>query len=299
MSQDWLRQRERGSRFALRLITWIALHLGRAPARALLYPICVYFLTFGGRARRASREYLQRVLGCRANIMHVGHHFHSFGATILDRVFLLTDRYDDFDVSIHGAESISQRVQRRQGCLLLGSHLGSFEILRTLGIDKAGLPINVLMYEDNAAKTIEIARYLNPALASTIIPIGTVDSMLQVREKLDQGQLVGLLGDRTLAHEKTVHCQFLGQPAAFPAGPMLLAAAVKAPVFLCFGLYRGGNRYEIYCEMFAERVHIPRVSNEQELQHWVQRYVERLEHYCRLAPYNWFNFYDFWAVATP
>lgn len=299
MSQGWLLQRERGSRFALCLITWIALHLGRATARALVYPICVYFLLFAGRARRASRQYLQRVLGCRANIMHVGYHFHSFGATILDRVFLLTDRYERFDVSAHGAESILQRVQRRQGCLLLGSHLGSFEIMRTLGIDKAGLPISVLMYEDNAAKTIEIAKVLNPKLASTIIPIGTVDSMLLVKEKLDQGQFVGLLGDRTLAHEKIVHCSFLGERAVFPAGPMLLAAAVKAPVFLCFGLYRGGNRYEIHCELFAERVDIPRAGSGQELQHWVQRYAERLEHYCRVAPYNWFNFYDFWAVAAP
>jgi predicted LPLAT superfamily acyltransferase len=299
MSRGWLRQRERGTRLALRLITWIALRLGRAPARALVYPICVYFLLFAGRARRASRQYLRRVLERRANIMHVAHHFHCFGSTILDRVFLLTDRYHEFDVSVQGAESISQRVQRRQGCLLLGSHLGSFEVLRTLGIDKARLPINVLMYEDNAAKTSELARNLNPALASTIIPIGTVDSMLLVKEKLDQGQLVGLLGDRTLAHEKIVRCQFLGERAAFPAGPVLLAAALKAPVFLCFGLYRGGNRYEIHCELFAERVDIPRAGNGEELRHWVQRYVERLEHYCHMAPYNWFNFYDFWTAAVP
>jgi predicted LPLAT superfamily acyltransferase len=26
----------------------------------------------------------------------------------------------------------------------------------------------------------------------------------------------------------------------------------------------------------------------------MQRYADRLEHYCRLAPYNWFNFHDFW-----
>jgi predicted LPLAT superfamily acyltransferase len=26
----------------------------------------------------------------------------------------------------------------------------------------------------------------------------------------------------------------------------------------------------------------------------LKRYAQRLEHYCRMAPYNWFNFYDFW-----
>jgi len=29
-------------------------------------------------------------------------------------------------------------------------------------------------------------------------------------------------------------------------------------------------------------------------EHVLRRYAERLEHYCRIAPYNWFNFYDFW-----
>jgi predicted LPLAT superfamily acyltransferase len=31
------------------------------------------------------------------------------------------------------------------------------------------------------------------------------------------------------------------------------------------------------------------------MRQWLQAYVARLEHYCRLSPYNWFNFYDFWA----
>ena len=31
----------------------------------------------------------------------------------------------------------------------------------------------------------------------------------------------------------------------------------------------------------------------------MQRYVSTLEALCREAPYNWFNFYDFWADAEP
>ena len=30
----------------------------------------------------------------------------------------------------------------------------------------------------------------------------------------------------------------------------------------------------------------------------VRSYVARLEHYCRLAPYNWFNFYDYWEKGA-
>ncbi|MCZ6575354.1 MAG: lipid A biosynthesis acyltransferase [Acidiferrobacterales bacterium] len=297
MSRHWLGQSERGSKFMLRLITWIALRLGRAPARALLYPICGYFIVFSRRARRASRQYLERVLGRAVGIMEVCRHYHCFAATILDRVFLLGGRHEIFDIDAHGADVILQRVKKGEGCILLGSHLGSFEVLRTLGIAMAHLPIKILMYEENAQKVSEIIASLNPALSNSVIPIGTPDSMLRVKECLDQGELVGILGDRVAQDDKIVRCSFLGQPTHFPAGPMLLAAALGVPVILCFGLYRGGNRYEIYTELLADRIKISRTDRSGDLQRWTQRYVDRLEHYCRSAPYNWFNFYDYWAMA--
>lgn len=297
MSRRWLRQRERGSKFTLRLMAWIALRLGRAPARVLLYPICLYFYLFSPRARRASRQYLERALGHAVGFMEICRHYHCFAATILDRAFLLSGRHDIFDLDVHGGGVILDRAKRREGCILLGSHLGSFEVLRTLGIALEHLPIRILMYEDNARQVAEVAAALNPSLADTVIPIGTPESMLRVKECLDRGELVAMLGDRVARDDKIVRCSFFGQPAEFPAGPMLLAAVLGVPVILCFGLYRGGNRYQIYTELLADRVEISRSRKAEDLQRWTQRYVDRLEHYCRLAPYNWFNFYDYWATA--
>ena len=74
----------------------------------------------------------------------------------------------------------------------------------------------------------------------------------------------------------------------------LLAAALKCPVYLVFGLYFEPNRYELFCEPFAERIELPRKGRHEALAQVVQSYAQRLEHYARLAPDNWFNFYDFW-----
>jgi hypothetical protein len=65
-------------------------------------------------------------------------------------------------------------------------------------------------------------------------------------------------------------------------------------VVLAFGLYRGGNRYDLAFESFSDGLHIPRAERAQALSALIRRYATRLEHYARLAPYNWFNFYDFW-----
>jgi predicted LPLAT superfamily acyltransferase len=59
-------------------------------------------------------------------------------------------------------------------------------------------------------------------------------------------------------------------------------------------MYHGGNRYDIHFEHFADEIVLNREHRAQEIQSWMQRYVARLEHHARRAPYNWFNFYSFW-----
>src|SRR5258708_401606 len=188
----WLAQSERGSRGATRFMKWFALRCGRRVARLLLYPICAYFLAFSLRARSASREYLALALGRTPRLSDLWRHFFTFAATILDRVYLIDGPFGRFDVEVRGLEPLRRTLARGRGCLLLGAHLGSFELLRTLA-PSHGLSVNVVMYEDNAA---------------------TITEALNAR-----------------------------------------------------------------------------------LREWTHRYAERLEHFCRLAPYNWFNFYDFWGKS--
>jgi predicted LPLAT superfamily acyltransferase len=113
--------------------------------------------------------------------------------------------------------------------------------------------------------------------------------MLAVRDRLDEGHLIGLLADRSLESERQIQIPFLGVPARFPVGPFRMAAMLRRPVVLMLGLYRGGRRYEIVFETLAAK------PADEPIEDTMRRYVARLEHYCRSAPYNWFNFYDFWA----
>jgi predicted LPLAT superfamily acyltransferase len=119
--------------------------------------------------------------------------------------------------------------------------------------------------------------------------------MLKVAECLENGAMVGMLGDRIDQNSKAVECELLGEKALFPSAPALLASALKVPVVLFFGLYRGKGRYDIYFELFAEETVLDRENREQAAQMWMQSYCARLEYYTKLAPYNWFNFYDFWG----
>ena len=290
----WTTLPERGTPASLRMIAWIAVHIGRSAARLLLYPVTLYFLITARAARRISYQYLKLVRGSSARCWHVFRHFHCFAATILDRVYLLRGEFERFRVTVHGKELLQRQIETGKGSILLGSHLGSFEVLRALGVMQRGFPLKVLMDTVHNQNITRFFDALNPRIAGTVIAPDRPDTLIRVKESLDNGYFVGMLGDRVFGGDKTTQCQFLGAPATFPAGPILLAAMMRCPVILFFGLYRGGNRYEIYFEHFADVIVLERDRRAGETQLWMQRYAERLEHYARLAPHNWFNFYRFW-----
>jgi predicted LPLAT superfamily acyltransferase len=282
----------------LALIWWIGTVIGRPVGRLLLYPITLYFLLTAHPQRRASRRYLQRVCGV-TGWWPVFRHILCFAETILDRAFLLTDNHQPFDIRVHNGELIDAQLATGRGCLLLGAHLGSFEALRVLGVSYRHFPLKVLMNVDHNPAITRFFNALNPEIASTIIPLHGPGTLLAVKEHLDTGYLVATLGDRVVRDDKSTVCRFLGDDARFPVGPVHLAMMTGAPIILAFALYAGGNRYDVYFETLTSGTTAADRRRPDVVHAWTQRYADRLAYYTRLAPYNWFNFFDFWGEEPP
>ena len=201
------------------------------------------------------------------------------------------------DIRIHNEEVLLEKINSGKGVILLGSHLGSFEVLRALAVHKQHFPLKVLMYADHNEMVTRMLSVLSPEVAETVIPLGKPNTLLRVKESLDRGELIGILGDRIAESDKHIECNILGSKAMFPAGPMLLATTLKVPVVLFYGLYKGGRRYDIHFEILTETVDVPRVERDAVINDLIRRYAERLEFYAKQAPYNWFNFYDYWCKS--
>ena len=300
---EWQQRPERSSLFMLRLMTWLSLRLGRGASRVVLYVIAAYFLAFAPTARRMSRDYLRRVLQLAAPAAvgwrHLFRHFLCFASVIHDRIYLLNGRFDLFDIRVHNQELIDQVVADGQGVFLLGAHLGSFEVLRAIGRQQPGLRVAMAMYEENARKINAALGAINPEAQQDIVALGHIDSMIQVHELLGQGTVVGMLGDRSLGQDDTRAFDFLGEPAELPLGPFRMAAILRRPVLFMTGLYRGGNRYDIHFEALADFSKVPPRGRTLAVQAAMARYAALLAYYCRSAPYNWFNFFDFWRAPQP
>jgi predicted LPLAT superfamily acyltransferase len=291
---EWASRPERSSLAMMRLMTWISLHLGRPAGRVVLYGIATYFLLFSPNSRRTSRNYLRRALGREARWTDLFRHFLAFASTIHDRVYLINDRFDLFDIAVSGEALIVESCAEAQGILLMGAHMGSFEVIHTIGRQRSDFRVAMLMYEENARKLNTMLAAINPKARQDIIPLGHVDSMLRVRDCLDEGALVGVLADRTLGDEPTAPVSFFDGQANFPVGPFRLAAMLGQRVVFMTGLYLGGNRYEVHFEPLADFSQTLPAGREAAVAEAIASYASLLEQYCRKAPYNWFNFFDFW-----
>jgi predicted LPLAT superfamily acyltransferase len=296
----WVARREQGSLLALRVMAWIAVSLGRPVARLLLHPITLYYLLFASAPRRHSARYLSRALGRPPTWSDRYRHIHSFASTVLDRIYFVRGQMHAFDVTMRGDAGCDETVASRRGGLLLGAHLGSFESLHAAGKSFPGMRVTMVMYPDNARKIHSVLQAVAPEFKLAVIPIGNVRSTLAIRDALDDGCLVGMLGDRMLAGDAAragvVEVPFLGVPAPFSDGPLRLALLLRRRVIFMVGLYLGGKRYDVRFETMADFTQPPSDPAERErlIRAALLDYVARLEALCREAPYNWFNFYDYW-----
>src|SRR5580765_2752802 len=199
----WKARPEGGGWFAIWLIRTIGLKLGRPLARSLLYPITLYFYFRRPFERRISQAFLTRIFGRRASALEVMRHIHRFASTILDRVFLLAGQFSRFDVRIHGIDELISRIRPDKGALLLGSHVGSFEVLRVAAAERRDADLCVVLDRQQTPAMTQLLEAINPQAGRMVIDAAgdPMKLLLALGEAIGRGQVVAMLADRARVNE--------------------------------------------------------------------------------------------------
>ncbi|QGZ57012.1 glycosyltransferase family 2 protein [Paraburkholderia acidiphila] len=301
----WWRTAERGSRLGMALLAWSCGLFGRRFTALWLHPIVAYFLLTGRPAREASRRYFDRLQQCspqretpRPGWFTAYRHMLSFAQSGFDKLAAWTGRVDQTDVEIDDPRALDALLASGRGALVIGSHHGNLEMARALAVRGAQTKVTAIVYTEHAKRFNSVLASAHHDFAQHLVPVSDFgpQTALMMQERIERGELLVIVGDRTPAREtgRTTEAQFLGETAAFAQGPYVLAHALACPVYLLFCLKERAG-YRLYFEPFAERIDLPRRGRAEHIAAWAQRFASRLEHYCRKAPYQWFNFYDFWA----
>lgn len=301
VSAEWARRRERGTFFLMRLMLFGLRRLARPIMLPIVHLAALYFFVFGKAARDASLDYLRHVAavapesGVKPNWRVAFRHFRSFGIAILDKIDTWLGRLKREDIVFERYEDMYRQAQAPRGIVVLGSHLGNLEVLRPLGTRERRVRLNVLVHTAHAERFNRILR-LAGATDFELIQVTQLDAAkaVELRARIDRGEWVVIAADRVPVHGgRTVDVHFLGDTAALPIGPYVMASLFECPVYLLFVL-RHGDHNHVYFEPFAERITLERSTCDAAIAAYAQRFARRLEHYVRLEPLQWFNFYPFW-----
>jgi predicted LPLAT superfamily acyltransferase len=92
----------------------------------------------------------------------------------------------------------------------------------------------------------------------------------------------------------TVRIPFLGTEASFPTSPYILAATLQCPLLAVFGT-RHRDTFSITVRPIAESVCLPRRNREPAIISYARAYAGLVEGQCLKTPFQWSNFYPFWA----
>ena len=309
--QHWASLQEAGTYTGLRFLFFLHRYLGRGFFSLLMYPVACYFVLCKPFARRASQRFLRYhwqhcpdYWARQPNWLHCILHFKHFAEAILDKALAWSADINHDDFIIERPELIESLMADHRGQLIIGTHFGNLEYCRGFMQRYRNKVINILVYDKHSANFVKIMQTLNADSRMNIFQVDEFDvpTILRLKQKIAQGEWVFIAGDRIPLEglQHTVQANFLGHSAPLPMGPYLLAKTLECPVKLMFG-YRH-PRYgaeKIYFEVvpFAEQISFGRRDRAEKMQGYAQAFADHLQRHCEQAPYQWFNFYDFWGCG--
>ena len=276
--------------------------LGSAPLRFLLPPIALYYCLFDRTARLSSLDYLTRLSrisgGEPPKLRDVYRHIRTFAELLLDRFSLWSGSLNRVEVIVHGRELMQEMMDQKKGAMLVGAHLGSFDMLRIVARE-ADVPVNVIMFVGNSQLINEAFDILDPDSKVRVINLdpNSAQTAFELRRCIAKGEFVAVLADRLApgSRKRVTRARFLGEEASFPEGPFLLPLLLELPVVLTIALKTGPEKYEVFMESLSDGRTVPIADRKLVVSKQIQNFASRLEHYCLKEPTQWFNFFDFWA----
>jgi predicted LPLAT superfamily acyltransferase len=297
-ASHWSDLAERGTYWGLSCCATAYRIFGRSACLAMMAPIVLWFFLIGREQRQASRAFLGRVLQRPATTLESLRHFMSFAARSLDTFIAWTGGIAKSAVMVADPAVLAAAMADHRGAVVVVAHLGNVDLARAVLDDATRARLTVLVHTRHAANFNKILRRFRPEAALNLIQVGDIGpaTAIDLKERTERGEWIVIAGDRTPIGStgRISRVPFFGTPAPFSQGPWILGALLGCPVYLLTCLHEG-KTWRLCMEGFADHIDLPRGNRAGALAQYAARYATRLEEHVRRAPFQWYNFFDFWA----
>lgn len=295
------------SAWKFKFMLWAATHLPRRLVEAIAAIIVFFFYLGAAPIRKRSKRYLNRVFALQKKEIPrfaVYRHFLAYALSMIEKIRSWAGKMSlsELETQQDDLNELVSQIDSGKGAFVICSHLGNMEALRGLtGFRKNHSKKNFQVFpviNFSVTKNFNaLLENLNPDWKGNCFDADSigVETAVQMREKINDGDLIAIAGDRTSAHARNrfVSISFLGELAEFPEGAFALARILKAPIYFIFAFRKKDlditSPYEFH--VIRSRTLLTKKSGVAEL---VSEFASYLERFCLKHPYQWYNFYDFW-----
>ncbi len=287
--------------------------------RFMAFIVGFFYWIFSARDRRFSRDFLQAVKNAPATYSQPEKtksagtstlcHFISFALNLVENVQTWAGNFSFKDVAWQDDDvsDLVERINSGKGAVCVVSHLGNAQMMKALASrNEAGtnrkISITSVMDIKKTGGFVKLINQVNPDSAFHIVSSDSIgpETVLMLQERLEQGELVVIAGDRIGEHsDRYIELPFLGKNAKLPYGVYLMLSLLNAPVYFIFGLRHKDITIRPSYDMFVHKSGIsfdcPRKEREERIKMTAAAFLEQLEKHAKAHPYQWYNFFDFWA----
>ena len=202
--------------------------------------------------------------------------------------FLECAHFERFDqgkllekITAEGWEHVEEARRRGKGAILVGGHLGNWEMAAVCFAIR-GYPIQVVarrIYIEALNRTlIKMRERLG---VKTIYRDGSMRSMIRC---LQNNHFLAILPDQDVKRIQGIFVDFFGHPAYTPTGPALLAIGSGSPILVVRNIRKDGHHLlTVDPPVYANRG----TPRDEEVRRLVTHYTKRLEDFIRKDPTQW------------
>ncbi len=161
--------------------------------------------------------------------------FNDFGRGMVEVIYYADRPHLIKDVvSIEGQEFLDDALKQGKGAILVSAHFGNF-LMMYFRMIQAGYPTNVIMRRTRDEKFERyISDFRNSFGLKTIYDLPSRKCIHDSLRVLRNNEVLFILLDQNYGTDGRVFVDFLGQPAATAAGPVIFSCRTQAPVLPVF-----------------------------------------------------------------
>ncbi|TKJ35514.1 MAG: lipid A biosynthesis acyltransferase [Planctomycetes bacterium B3_Pla] len=301
LNKDW-DSRSVGKPWQHKFFYFVIRSCGRRVAYLFMYFVVLWYVLFYPPLHKKCRPYLDRRFPDRktrlARLLDEYRWITSLGKSLIDRAVFGILGAGRIKVEVPEGARLQELLDEKNGLLILGAHTGCWQIaFSELQFLEGSVHIVIHRDQYDVDKHYFEHKHRKPPF-EIIDPAGYLGGTLQMAALLQEGQTVGLMGDRVFGNDSnTVTVDFLGDPIRIPVAPYRLAAMQGTPIAVVFSYRANRSRY---ITEIPGVIRVPAAvdRNSRTYLPYAQEFIGYLTRYVQKHPFDFLNFYPMWKECA-